>query len=138
MTVVLDSWAILAWLDGDEPACSAVERVLPGRPSVSWINLVEVAYRLEREHGARVAEETIGDLRRALDADLPGTGRMLAAARIKAQHPIALGDCFALATAAALGGELWTGDPEILGLSEPGCAVRDLRGGQSRASVRPS
>jgi predicted nucleic acid-binding protein len=127
VTVVLDSWAILAWLDGEEPALSAVEHVLAERPTVNWVNLVEVAYRLERDHGEAVAADTIADLRRALDADLPGTGRMLAAARIKARHAIALGDCFAVATAAALGAELWTGDPEILGLDEPGCTVRDLR-----------
>lgn len=128
MTVVLDSWAILSWLDGEEPALSAVNAVIERRPTVSWINLVEVACRLEREHGERVAEETVSDLRRVIDADLPGTGRMLAAARIKAKHPIALGDCFALATAQSLGAELWTGDPEILELADPGCSLRDLRG----------
>lgn len=127
MTVVLDSWAILAWLDGEEPAMSAVNAVIDERPTVSWINLVEVIYRLERQHGEYAAQETLADLRRVIAADLPGTGRMLAAARLKAQHPIALADCFAIATAAAVDGELWTGDPEILGLAEPGCAIRDLR-----------
>ncbi len=127
MTIVLDSWAILAWLDGEEPALSAVNGIIDARPSVSWINLVEVRYRLERQHGEQEAEATFADLRRLIAADLPGTGRMMAAARLKAQHPIALADCFAVATAAGLGGELWTGDPEILDLADPGCAVRDLR-----------
>jgi PIN domain nuclease of toxin-antitoxin system len=126
MTVILDSWAILAWLDGEEPALSAVESILPTRPTVSWVNLVEVAYRVERDHGEQAAAQTIADVRRVLDADLPGTGRMLAA-HIKARHPIALGDCFALATAASLGTELWTGDPELIDLVDPGCSIRDLR-----------
>jgi len=127
MTVILDSGAILAWLDGEEPALSAVESILSTRPTVSWVNLVEVAYRVERDHGEQAAAQTIADVRRVLDADLPGTGRMLAAAHIKARHPIALGDCFALATAASLGTELWTGDPELIDLVDPGCSIRDLR-----------
>jgi len=52
---------------------------------------------------------------------------MLEAARLKAQLPIALGDCFALATAAAHGLTLLTGDPEIIGLQDPPCEVEDLR-----------
>lgn len=125
---VLDAWAILAWLDGQQPALGIVDDALRERPVVSWISLVEVAYRLEREHGEHVAERTVADVRRVLDADLPGTGRMLAAAKVKAQHPIALGDCFAIATASALGAELWTGDPEIIDRSaDLGCVVRDLR-----------
>ncbi|MFT4034597.1 MAG: PIN domain-containing protein [Patulibacter sp.] len=125
--VVLDSWAVLAWLDGDDPAADAVDTVIDARPLMSWINLVEVAYRLERQHGRAQSESTITELRRLIDADLPGTGRMLAAARIKATTPIALGDCFALATAIAANAELWTGDPEILRLPNPGCPLRDLR-----------
>jgi predicted nucleic acid-binding protein len=127
MTVVLDSWAVLAWLDGVEPAAGAVDEAMRDRPTMSWINLAEVAYRLERLHGAPQADETVAEIRRLINADLPGTGRMLAAARVKANNAIALGDCFALATAAGVDGELWTGDPEILGLADPGCAVRDLR-----------
>jgi hypothetical protein len=43
----LDSWAVLAWLDGDEPAAAAVAKALEReRPAMSWINLVEVSYRL--------------------------------------------------------------------------------------------
>jgi PIN domain nuclease of toxin-antitoxin system len=51
VSVCLDSWAILAWLDGEQPATDRVEAALADRPVVSWINLVEVAYRIERDHG---------------------------------------------------------------------------------------
>ena len=86
---------------------------------ISWINLVEVYYRLERNHGRVKADETLTDLRARLLPDLPGPARMIEAARIKAASPIALADCFALATARAHGLTLLTGDPEILELEDP-------------------
>ncbi len=46
-----------------------------------------------------------------LAPDLPGTARMVEAARLKARAPIALGDCFAAVTAAAHGYVLLTGEP---------------------------
>jgi hypothetical protein len=38
---------------------------------VSWINLVEVYYRLERDHGRDRADETLTELRATLSPDLP-------------------------------------------------------------------
>ena len=128
MSVCLDSWAILAWLDGEEPALSRVEDVLASRPVVSWVNLVEVYCRVERDHGRSAADETLASLRASLAPDLPGTARMIEAARLKAAASIALGDCFALATAAAHGLVLLTGDPEILEIRNPPCRLEDLRG----------
>jgi len=128
VSVCLDSWAILAWLDGEEPALARVENVLASRPVVSWVNLVEVYDRVERDHGRSAADETLASLRASLAPDLPGTARMIEAARLKAAASIALGDCFALATAAAHGLLLLTGDPEILQIANPPCALEDLRG----------
>lgn len=127
MTVCLDSWAVLAWLDGEEPALSRIEELLTGRPVVSWVNLIEVYYRVERDHGRDAADETLRDLRAALSPDLPGTARMIEAARMKARAAIALGDCFAIATAAAHGLPLLTGDPEIVDLEDRPCQIEDLR-----------
>lgn len=127
MSVCLDSWAILAWLDGEEPALSRVERLLTARPVVSWVNLVEVYYRVERVHGRAAADEILSSLRASLAPDLPGTARMIDAARLKARAAIALGDCFAVVTAAAHGLVLLTGDPEILELTDSPCPVEDLR-----------
>jgi predicted nucleic acid-binding protein len=128
VSVCLDSWAILAWLDGEPPALARVEDILASRPVVSWVNLVEVYYRVERDHGRSAADETLASLRASLAPDLPGTARMIEAARLKAVAPIALADCFALATAAAHGLVLLTGDPEILDLADPPCDLEDLRG----------
>lgn len=127
MTACLDSWAILAWLDGEQPAMSRVDALMPSRPVVSWVNLVEVYYRIERDHGRTAADEALSDLRSVLSADLPGTARMIEAARLKTWAAIALGDCFAIATAAAHGVSLLTGDPEILDLTNRPCDAEDLR-----------
>ncbi len=127
MSVCLDSWAILAWLDGEEPALSRVEQVIASRPVVSWINLVEVYYRVERDHGRPAADNTLRSLRAALAADPPGTARMIEAARLKARASMALGDCFAVTTAVAHGLVLLTGDPEILSLPDRPCELEDLR-----------
>ena len=97
------------------------------RPVVSWVNLVEVYDRVERDHGRSAADETLREMRAALAPDLPGTARMIEAARLKARAAIALGDCFAVATAAAHGLALLTGDPEILDLTDCPCDVEDLR-----------
>src|ERR1700760_4008502 len=127
MSVCLDSWAILAWLDGEQPAMSRVDQVIDARPVVSWVNLVEVYYRLERDHGRDRADQTLSELRATLGPDLPGTARMIEAARLKARASIALADCFAAATAAAHGLTLLTGDPELLELEDPPCHLEDLR-----------
>jgi PIN domain nuclease of toxin-antitoxin system len=128
----LDAWAVLAWLDGEEPALSRVNAALPDRPIASWINLVEVYYRVERDHGRAAADVTLADVRAVVAADMPGSGRVIEAARIKARMALALGDCFALATAAAHGVRLLTGDPEILDRPDLPCEVEDLRAGDAR------
>jgi PIN domain nuclease of toxin-antitoxin system len=126
VTVCLDSWAVLAWLDGEQPAYDRVEKLLADRPLISWVNAVEVYYRVERDHGRPEADDVLRELRKAFELDLPGTALMIETARLKASTPIALGDCFAIATACAHKLTLLTGDPEILDRHMP-CAVEDLR-----------
>jgi uncharacterized protein with PIN domain len=127
VSVCLDSWTVLAWLDGEEPAFSRVEDLLATRPLVSWVNLVEAYYRVERDQGRAAADETLRDLRAAFALDLPGTARMIEVARLKARATIALGDCFAVTTAAAHDLPLLTGDPEIINLADCPCRTEDLR-----------
>jgi predicted nucleic acid-binding protein len=129
VTVCLDSWSVLAWLDGEEPAAEVVQRSLDeGRPAMSWINLVEVEYRVRRQHGPTEAETTLSRLRELVREELPGVWRMRSVAALKADHPIALADCFAIATAAAIGATLITGDPEVLDRAEQlPCPVTDAR-----------
>jgi len=127
VSVCLDSWAVLAWLDGDEPAAALVEEAFETeRPWMSWLNVGEVAYLVERRHGTAEAALVVTRLRASVGLDNVSPDRVLAAAHIKAVHPIAFADCFAAATALARGATLFTGDPELIE-RDLGCDVRDLR-----------
>jgi uncharacterized protein with PIN domain len=129
VSTCLDSWAVLAWLDGEEPGAEVVQRSLDqGRPAMSWLNLVEVEYLVRRQHGPAEAETTLSCVRELVSEELPGVSRMRSVAALKAEHPIALTDCFAIATATANGATLITGDPEILDRAERlPCPVTDAR-----------
>ncbi len=93
---------------------------------MSWVNAVEVYYRVERDHGRSEADEVLTEMRRKIELDLPGTALMVETARLKAIMPIALADCFAIATARARDLTLLSGDPEILDRDVP-CRVEDIR-----------
>lgn len=115
MTVVLDSWAVLRYLEDAGPAAGAVTDLLDREtPLMSWINLGEVHYVLRRLHGEDSAAETVRDLRDVIDARLPDERLVIDAARIKADHPMAYADAFAAALTIAGDATLWTGDPELL------------------------
>ena len=126
MTECLDSRAVLAWLEGEEPAASRVQEALENRPIMSWINVGEVAHVLERRGGADRSREVVRELRRLLSLDLPTEQRVLEAARVKAAYRLAYADAFAVATAMAHGAQLLTGDPEILD-GDPDWLMVDLR-----------
>jgi uncharacterized protein with PIN domain len=127
LSACLDSWAVLAWLDGEQPAQARVDAVLADHALISWINAVEVYYRIERQHGRAEADAMLAWLRERFEVELPGVNRMIDSARLKAAMPIALADCFAIATAAAHKLPLLTGDPQILERDDLPCAVEDLR-----------
>ena len=126
MTDCLDSWAIIRWLEGTEPAAERVEYALESGAVMSWINLGEVAYIVERTAGENRVREIVQHLRHQLALDLPSESRVLAAARIKASYPMAYADAFAVATALARDATLLTGDPEILDAGGP-WRTEDLR-----------
>ena len=127
MTVCLDSWAVLRWLEGVDPAATRVEEALTAQPVMSWINLGEVFYVVSRLAGDAEAREVVRHLRPRLTLDLPGERRILEAAAIKARHAIAYADAFAVATAVARSADLMTGDPEILDDGDPTWPTIDLR-----------
>jgi predicted nucleic acid-binding protein len=124
----LDSWAVLRFLEGSTAAARRVRQVLrQGRPIMSWINVGEVYYTIRRAAGAAEADAVVAQLRPMLTLDAATAERVMAAARIKAAHPLAYGDAFAVATAAAHDATLLTGDPELTS-RRVGCRVEDLRG----------
>ena len=127
MTVVLDSWAVLRYLENADPAATLIADLLDdGRPLMSWINLGEVHYVLRRVRGEDDAIETVRDLRDLIDVRLPNERLVLDAARLKADHPMAYADAFGAALAIAEHATLWTGDPELL-LDGSQWRWRDLR-----------
>jgi predicted nucleic acid-binding protein len=127
VSVVLDSWAILQYLEDRDPAASAVAELLDSRtPIVSWINLGEVFYIVRRRADETQALAAVRDLQRVLTAELPTTERILEAARIKAAHAMAYADAFAAATAIGHSATLWTGDPELL-IGNAAWSWQDLR-----------
>lgn len=125
MTVsVLDSWAIIGWLQGEEPARAQVRQLLEqaalgaAKLSISLINVGEVFYLVAKRHGAAPAERFLADLAMMpIQALLPDRKLILRAARLKSRHPISDADAFAVETARDQNACLVTGDPELWRLS---------------------
>lgn len=125
---MLDSWAVLRYLEDRDPAARQVADLLDSeKPLMSWINLGEVHYVLRRTAGEAEAIETVRDLRDDIEARLPDERLVLDAARIKADHAMAYADAFAAALTITEDATLWTGDPELLIEGAP-WRWHDLRG----------
>lgn len=124
---VLDAWALLAWLLGEQPAAAAVEAAIDDDATTTWVNLGEVAYIVERRYGAETAQALIGEVGARLRSIAVADRQLsLAAARIKAAGGLSFADAFAAAAAQEAGATLFTGDPELL-VADRSWAVRDLR-----------
>lgn len=131
-TYVLDSWAVLALLQ-NEPSADVVAEILKQAQSgqsvcaMSVVNLGEVYYILARSYTEEKASTAVTWLGmtgiRFMDANRE---RAIAAAAVKAVHPLAYADAFAVGCAQELEGTLVTGDPEILSLGEA-VSLLDLR-----------
>ena len=128
MTVCLDAWAVVAWLQNDPAASRMQAHVGDSRCCMSWVNAGEVHYVVHRRTDRHTADRVIAQLR--VDVDLiDATGaRALDAAAIKATHRMSYADCFAAATALEFGVPLITRDPEIIAARIDGLKVIDLDG----------
>jgi predicted nucleic acid-binding protein len=126
--VVLDSWALLAYLK-DEPAAGRIETEwLDGGAAISSINLGEVLYIRTRATGPESAQADVETIRRRLAVIDPDWPTVVAAAAIKAEGGLSYAEAFCIVTALHLEAPLWTGDPEILEQAgEHSCEVVDLR-----------
>ena len=118
--VVLDSWAVLAYLE-DEPAADGVEAILEeahdaGIPLLmTVVNAGEVWYSVARSQSERHADENVlkelGDLGITLvDVSWALTRQ---AAAFKRHGRIAYADCFAAALANAKRGSTGHGRPRV-------------------------
>jgi predicted nucleic acid-binding protein len=111
---VFDSSAIIAFFEG-EPGADRVETLLLDASTPLYIhalNLTEVHYHLIRSQGAPQADAFIQKLsltglliRMDLDAEI-----CREAAKLKARGRISLADCFCIALAQRVGGEVVTTD----------------------------
>jgi predicted nucleic acid-binding protein len=128
LTVVLDTWALLAHLR-DEPAAEQVRKEWVGKGAVMCsVNLGEALYLEMRARGVTGAGNTIEDVRRELKIIDPDWDLVKAAAEVKASGGLSFADAFCIATAKWLDALLLTGDPEIIDLAdELDCEVADLR-----------
>ncbi len=122
---VLDSWAVIAWLQGEEPASSEVHQLLESggrsetRLFISLINAGEVFYLIAKRQGAALAERFLADLATMpIQPLLPDRRLVLNAARLKSRYPISYADTFAVETAREQNAILVTGDRELWRLSK--------------------
>jgi ribonuclease VapC len=117
---VLDAWAILAFLQKEEPAASRVKALLEHAERrevellMSIINLGEVVYRVGKVRGEQEAQETLDELRRLPLTIISVTDEtVFSAVRFKINFAISYADAFAAAIADRNSATLVTGDPEL-------------------------
>lgn len=116
---ILDTFALLAYLQ-DEPAASQIEKLLEYakkgrcRLYLSLINLGELLYITERRGGVARAQDALALIRQLPIKIVPAEEQaVLAAAHIKANHPVSYADSFAVAAAMQEDAIIVTGDPEF-------------------------
>jgi predicted nucleic acid-binding protein len=117
---VTDAWAILAFLQKEEPAASRVKQLLEEAKQkkvevfLSVINLGEVYYRVGKTKGEKEAEETLEEIHNLPISILSvDEKRVIEAGKFKMRYPISYADAFAAAASYALSATLLTGDPEL-------------------------
>ena len=116
---VLDSFAMLAFLDGEDGAERVAEILSQcatqnARACLSWISLGEVLYIVERERGLHTAQRILAAIEQ-LPLELLTASReaVLGAAHVKARFPLSYADAFVVAAAQQHGAVIVTGDPEF-------------------------
>lgn len=93
--IVLDAWAVLALIFGEEPAATTVRDVFVKKDAsrssahMSWINLGEVYYSVKRKKGSVVADEVLEDIQLLpITLHEPSKSDVLSAANLKASNKL--------------------------------------------------
>jgi ribonuclease VapC len=117
---VLDAWALLAMLQGEEPAASRVRQLLAEGEQrqvdlrLSIVNLGEVYYRIGKRSDRATAQGTISQIRRLPLTIVSATDELVwAAAELKMKFALCYADAFAAALAASTDAILVSGDLEL-------------------------
>jgi ribonuclease VapC len=118
-TIVLDSWAIMSYLQ-DEPSAEKVADMIADAHEedvpllMSVVNAGEVWYIIARRTSEADADRSLRQLKQLgiamVDADWDIAHQ---AGRFKAKHKMSFADCFAAALAKQHKALLLTGDPEF-------------------------
>lgn len=118
-TFVLDSWAILAYLEDEPAGVKVADLIADARESgdpllLTVVNAGEVWYILGRAASEAEAERSITELKE-LGIEFVEVDWKLAheAAAFKSKHRMSFADCFAAALAKERKATLVTGDPEF-------------------------
>jgi ribonuclease VapC len=116
---VLDSWAVITFLEG-EPGANAVEKIIleslhqSTQLMMTTVNLGEVWYNLARQYSSEDADQAVAQVRSLGIAIIAADWNLTyQAAKFKVRGGISLADCYAAALALTEGAELVTGDPEF-------------------------
>jgi predicted nucleic acid-binding protein len=121
---ILDAWAIMAWLKDQKPAADRVRALLDAagrgehKLTMNIINLGEVFYLAAKARSLVYAERVLEGLRPRILVVSASDQIVMAAADLKARHPISYADGFAAATAMLRQEPLVTGDPELRALAK--------------------
>ena len=117
---VLDTWAVLAYLDGEAVAAERVRQLLRQARArrvvalFSIINYGEALYVIERERGLQQAQRAIGIIDQLPIQVVPADRTLVfETAHLKARYPISYADAFSVALAKRTRGRLLTRDPEF-------------------------
>ncbi len=117
--LVLDAWAVMVWLKGQQPAADRVRALLEAadrrehRLTMSIVNLGEVFYLSVKARNLAYGQRVLQTLQPRVTTVSAHDELVMLAATLKARYAISYADGFAAATAMLQEAPLVTGDPEL-------------------------
>lgn len=117
MSVALDAWAILAWLEDVEQVGQVVEALIGQRPSVAELTLAEVEAAASRHVPREQVAAAMASIAAACSVVPASDEVWRASAQCAAELGLPVTSAVALCTARALGQRLATGDPLLLAVA---------------------
>ena len=117
--LVLDAWAVMVWLKGQQPAGDRVRALLEAadrresRLSMNIVNVGEVFYLSVKARNLAYGQRVLQTLQPRVTTVSAHDELVMLAATLKAGHAISYADGFAAATALLQDAPLVTGDPEL-------------------------
>jgi predicted nucleic acid-binding protein len=117
--LVLDAWAVMVWLKGQQPAADRVRALLEAadrrehRLSMNIVNVGEVFYLSVKARNVVYGRRVLETLQPRVTTISAHDELVMLAATLKARYAISYADGFAAATALLQGAPLVTGDPEL-------------------------